>query len=125
MSRRAEGPLVVYVSEEANGYTYSLPPSSEDRIKALHPKAQVRPRLVLDQDKTPRLSRQLEGLAPQLLELMTSLPKDELATLGPVEFRTADDGVVFTFGSRGSSERTPGGTRPKTAPSPRRPRAQR
>jgi hypothetical protein len=116
----------VYVSEDGEGYTYTLFPISEDKLRAKYPKAQLSERLFLAQDVTQDFASSHQNTALQILTLLTQLSPDELRAEGPWEFRRPKkDELLFTWPnetSAGSSAQSPG-TKKTVAPSLKSPRS--
>lgn len=127
MPKNKPEPLWVDVNQDGEGYTYSLFPPHEARVRASYPHAQLAERLFLSQDVKQDFATTHERMAPMLLQLLTQLSLDELKAIGPWEFRrpnkTSD--LLFTWPSVTASESTSQNlqTKKTTVPSPKSPRS--
>lgn len=126
MTKEKPKRLRVYAFQDGEGYTYSFSLDSEDFLKAKYPNAAISDRLFLAQDITRDFATVHQTIAAQVLALLTQLPPEEIATLGPWEFRESDeDALLFTWPntpSVGKTNPTPGKAQ-RIAPSTKSPRS--
>lgn len=91
-------PLVIYVAREFDGFTYSLDPDSEDRIRATSSEKKSFSRIFMSQDVKEDFKTLVVPIAPALLQLLTGLSADMLSSLGGAEFRDPKtDRALFTW----------------------------
>lgn len=119
----------VYASKSGVGYTYSLPPHSEDLLRQKYPNVALHDRLLLTQDITRDFAAVHQTIAEKLLSLLTELSPEELLAIGPWEFRDPEDNaLLFTWPAALTVESTsqrPRGTPQTIAPNQKRRSPQR
>jgi hypothetical protein len=127
MSHSKKEPIWVYATQDGEGYTYSLYPTHEARVRTKYPHSQLSDRLFLAQDIKQDFAKAHQLMAPQLLMLLTKLDITELRELGPWEFRRPNekDELLFTWPNETTQESKSQtrGTSKKTAPSTKSPRS--
>jgi hypothetical protein len=120
--------LWVYASKSGEGYTYSLPPHSEDLLRQTYPNIALHDRLLLTQNIAHDFATVHQRIAPQLLSLLTELSTSELMALGPWEFRDPQDNSLLFAWNADLTESTSQklrGTPQTIAPNPKRRSTQR
>jgi hypothetical protein len=97
-AKKSLEPLVIYVAREFDGFTYSLDPDSEDRIRAASSEKKSFSRIFMSQNVKEDFKTLVVPIAPPLLQLLTGLSPGAVSSLGGAEFRDPKtDRVLFTW----------------------------